>query len=88
METEAYCKRRCEAVARWKKKHPERWLLQHTKTRAKAAGIPFNLTEEDIVIPSFCPLLLIELHTGTRKNGGPLPNSPSVDKIRPELGYN
>jgi len=72
------------AQRRWRKAHPERWMWQYVKGRAKSKGIPFTLDREDIVIPEFCPILGIPLIGGV---GVSSPNSPSLDKIRPELGY-
>lgn len=57
-----------------------------TKHRAKTRGISFNLTVEDVTIPSFCPVLGLPLY---RNTGGAAqgPNSPSVDRIDSSLGY-
>jgi hypothetical protein len=60
-------------------------ILSRLKYRAANAGIPFNLTKEDIQIPTHCPILGLELNWNQGK--GYHPDSPSVDKIRPELGY-
>lgn len=64
--------------------HPERRLLAFSKSRSIKNNIPFNLKESDIVIPEFCPLLGIKLNLGNNiiKN-----DSPTLDKIIPELGY-
>jgi hypothetical protein len=45
-----------------------------------------TITIHDIVIPEFCPLLGIRLEPG-KGTGGAKAASPSLDKIRPELGY-
>jgi hypothetical protein len=47
-------------------------------------GIPFDIEIHDILdVPNVCPILGIPMF-----NGGPnCPNNPSLDKIRPELGY-
>ena len=60
-------------------------LLSKTKERATKEGIPFNLELEDIVIPTHCPYLGMELthHLGQ----GYLDSNSSIDKIVPELGY-
>ena len=67
-------------------KNKEIWILSNIKKRAREQGLPFDLTAEDIKPPEFCPVLHIKLERGTKKTG-PLPNSPSVDRIVPELGY-
>ena len=53
-------------------------------TRAKKTGLPFDIAESDIVVPKYCPILGIELHIGTRDNRDA---SPSLDRLKPELGY-
>lgn len=70
----------------WIEANPINQLLSSAKTRAKKAGLPFDLTIEDIQIPEVCPVLGIPL---IRNLGGsyPTPNSPSIDRIIPTLGY-
>jgi len=63
-------------------------MLCSAKARAKKAKLPFDLKLEDVVIPEVCPLLGIPIVEGHMKGKqGPSPNSPSLDRIRPELGY-
>jgi len=59
-------------------------LWKDAKHRAKKFNRPFNIECEDIVVPAKCPLLGISLFRGVGKVGS---NSPSVDCLRPELGY-
>ena len=66
------------------RKNPVSYMLWGVKSRAKTRGIPFNLTQDDIVIPQVCPVLGIQLVMGT---GCPSPNSPSLDRIDPNYGY-
>lgn len=62
-----------------------RQMLQMARGRAKKEGLPCDLESiEDIPKPTHCPVLGVKLVMGTRCNG---PNSPSLDKIVPELGY-
>lgn len=70
---------------RSRERHPERALLSSAKQRAKEAGLPFTITEEDIIIPPCCPVLGIPLQRKAKRGGGD--NSPSLDRIVPELGY-
>ena len=95
-----YCSRSCryaafyfkhkEAKQQYKIQHtlknPSLYLYRAVKSRANSQNIPFNLEESDIVIPSVCPVLgiSIKIHTG---RGGYFPDSPTVDRIIPELGY-
>lgn len=64
----------------------ENRMYVRVKSRAKLSGILFNLDVEDIVIPDYCPVLGMELKTASGHNQHK-PNSPSLDKIIPELGY-
>ena len=68
------------------KNNPDLYLYWSVKGRANRAGLPFDLEKGDIVIPTHCPVLGIPLF---RNTGGkrPTANSPSVDRIIPELGY-
>lgn len=53
-------------------------------SRCKKRGIQFSLVEEDLVVPEYCPILGIKLEINT---GRLADNSPSVDRIIPDLGY-
>lgn len=73
----------------WKKyilRYPEKTLWRSARERAKKNGITFTITTKDIVIPTLCPILGIPL--APRGDGtGHRPESPSVDRIIPALGY-
>lgn len=69
---------------RSKKLPPSKVLYNNAKQRAKKYSLPFNITVEDIVVPENCPILGIPLIIQT---GCASDNSPSLDKIIPELGY-
>lgn len=62
-------------------------ILARTKSRAKKSGIPFQLSLEHIVIPEVCPVLGIPLNFDSVERKGPKMNSPSIDRIKPDLGY-
>jgi len=70
--------------ARWRRKHYVKALITQTRLRAKRLGLPFDLTEADIVIPAVCPVLGIPLAAGT---WGDTDASPSLDRFTPGLGY-
>lgn len=63
---------------------PEYRLWVQAKSRARKFNRPFDIEHTDIVIPAYCPLLDIPLYRGIGRVGS---NSPSVDCLRPELGY-
>lgn len=77
--------RYAQAKVDWKTNNPRAYLWSTVKYRAKKESIPFNLDIEDIVIPTHCPYLGIELTT--EKGNGHADNLMSVDKIVPSLGY-
>jgi len=59
------------------------------KARAATAGMPFDIELSDIVIPTHCPYLGIELKvsmSGERYSSGK-PDSPSLDRIDSSKGY-
>lgn len=65
---------------------PAQRMLTAARTRAKHQGVPCTITADDIIIPDTCPILGIPLMVKTGSKGGS-PNSPSLDKIIPALGY-
>jgi hypothetical protein len=87
-----YCSNKCRSLFNntsevrydWKDNNPERSILYRSKASAKKKNIPFNLDLSDIKIPKVCPVLGIELLKGKDNS---CDNSPSIDKIKPELGY-
>lgn len=65
-------------------RNPDRRMLNSARQRAKQAGLPFELTVGDIELPDHCPALGIPI----RYTPGPRSDdSPSLDRLRPELGY-
>jgi hypothetical protein len=75
------------ATTKWaRERRPGYWLLKNAQYRAKKLGLPFNLDWEDIKIPEFCPVLGIRIVMLEGRKGFS-PNSPSIDRIVPVLGY-
>lgn len=70
--------------ARRRERFPEKTLLALAKARAKRKGIPFDITVDDIHIPDNCPLLGVPMFRSIGSIGR---NSPTIDRIIPELGY-
>jgi hypothetical protein len=68
----------------WSINNPIKAMLNACRTSAKRKGIPFNLTEKDVVIPEKCPVFGFPLERGSiiRTNA-----SPSIDRITPAKGY-
>ena len=65
----------------------ERLILYRARHRAKSLGVPFDLERSDIVIPARCPVLGMPLTFRHGKGRGFHPDSPSLDRIKPNLGY-
>ena len=59
-------------------------LIGGAKRRAKRYGLPFDVTLADITVPDVCPVLGIALAVNDGRCG---PNSPTLDRIVPALGY-
>ena len=62
----------------------EKYLLKKAQVRAKNKNIPIDITVDDIIIPECCPILGIKLFSGINIA---CDNSPTIDRIKPELGY-
>ena len=69
-----------KARRHWREKYPARSMIRLAKKR----GHEVTVTEDDIQIPSHCPILGIPLEMGTRlrKDG-----SPSLDRVDTSKGY-
>jgi hypothetical protein len=57
--------------------------LKTAKVRAEANNLDFNLEPEDFKMPKSCPVLGLELRWGDKITA----NTPSFDRVVPELGY-
>lgn len=70
---------------RWRQNNPIKGMLDGARRRATKDGVPFNLTSENVIIPAVCPVLGIPLVKGENRGGNY--NSPSLDRVIPDLGY-
>ena len=59
----------------------KKFILRNARSRAISKGLEFNLTEEDIILPTHCPILGVPLSKDGRRYGY------SLDKIDPKGGY-
>jgi hypothetical protein len=73
-----------DQMKRFLKENPEHGLLKLARQRCKKSEVLCTISETDIVIPEFCPILGVKLEFG---NMATRDNSPSLDRIIPELGY-
>lgn len=65
-------------------------MTNDAKRRAKKKNLPFDIDKDYIrsIVPSHCPILGMPLEWSAHRGGqGPLPNSPSLDRIDPAKGY-
>lgn len=74
-------RQRAKIMKKYRDSNPIRFKIRAICSKSKYNGIPFDLTEEDIIIPDICPVLGIPLDGKTRDRGW------SVDRIVPEKGY-
>lgn len=70
--------------AAYKANNVNKTLWSSRKNYAKAQGIPFTIGVEDVVVPTHCPILGIELKLGKGKARN---ESPTLDRILPKKGY-
>lgn len=61
-------------------------LVHQARNRARKKSLPFDITVDDIVVPERCPLLDIPIKQNLGAKSASK-NSPSLDRIIPELGY-
>jgi hypothetical protein len=80
-----------EAKAKWKQKDPKRawatYAVSGAKQRAYKTGVPFDLSNAFVrsIIPDVCPVFKTPFtFIGGKKMRL---DSPTLDRIRPELGY-
>jgi hypothetical protein len=76
----AYVKREAQVNKLSRETNKEVYLVKSARERAKVEGMEFNITKDDISVPTHCPILGIEMKTYT-------PYAPSIDKIDPTKGY-
>jgi hypothetical protein len=74
-----------ERATKWRKTKPERNMWLQARKRAANKGLEFTIDVEDIVLPTVCPYLGIELKVNTGK--GFQPDSYSLDRIDSSKGY-
>lgn len=71
---------------RVKSMSPEDRMYRRAKMRCKENGRDSTITIDDIIIPTHCPILGIELKVCKGQSGG-AKNSPSLDRIDCSKGY-
>jgi hypothetical protein len=79
--------RRKSLAKAWRKRCINKTLTNSARKRAKAKGIPFDINYTDVIVPEYCPILNIKLEPNQEGTKRYSKNSPSLDRINPELGY-
>lgn len=84
----AYRERNIEGYREYQRDRADTYVAQRliyaAKARAKKKGIDFDITVDDIEIPTHCPILGVELSRGTKESKD---NAPSLDRINSKRGY-
>lgn len=82
----SYCKD-CMKIKsiNFREKNPIQQMLSNCKSSAKRRNIVFDLQLEDLVIPTYCKYLGIQLEFNV--GNGLLPQTPSIDRIDTNKGY-
>lgn len=78
-----------QEMREYRTKSPEakiKSLLCIAKGRARKRGLEFDVSIDDLDIPTHCPLLGIEINYRAKGRGGSN-NSPSIDRIDTSKGY-
>jgi hypothetical protein len=68
--------------------HFVRTMLIQAKDRAKRKGMPFDITVDDLIVPTHCPYLGVELLLKSSYRGNPRrDNLATIDRIDNTKGY-
>jgi hypothetical protein len=70
----------------WRENNRRVQLLYGAKNRALKKGMPFSITVDDLLWPDVCPVLGVTLNYAAAGSHG-LPDSASLDRTIPSLGY-
>lgn len=73
-------------AANFSQANPKTIILRRARGRASQHGFVCTITEDDFEIPTHCPVFGFPLEPNRGKGFGQA-NSPSIDRIRPHLGY-
>lgn len=74
-----------ESSYKYWEKNPKKKLLKSAKYNAKTRNLEFNISEEDIEIPIYCPYLNIKLTSKVESCNHP--TTISIDRIDSSKGY-
>jgi hypothetical protein len=77
-----------ERCRQWRQANPEKPLVYDARRRAKARGVPFDLTNEDVreLLDAGWVCRYCDSPVGAY-TGGSRPTSATLDRLVPDLGY-
>ena len=70
----------------WATKPIKKRLMYNAKKRSKDENVDFNITEDDLIVPEYCPYLDIKLES-SQPRGCSRRFVASLDRIDPTKGY-
>jgi hypothetical protein len=71
----------------WERNNPRRYMIQKSRSSAKQRGIMHTITEDDLVWPTHCPILGIELCYDRDKREPHRDEYPTLDRRDNSIGY-
>ena len=71
----------------WCRENIDSKLISVAKQRAKKRNQDFDITKDDIILPTHCPILGIKLEYNQGSGAGGKDNSYSLDRIDQSKGY-
>ena len=74
-----------DALKKWNDNNPVKTMINAARTRAKNRNLEFNITSEDLVLPTHCPILGLKLSRA--KGGKRNQESYALDRIDNTKGY-
>ena len=88
----SYAHKKNEHQRSWQKSNPFKAALPSYRHRAKKRGVPFNLDVDylEAIWVGVCPVFGTKLdlpHSKNHAKGAHSKHQPSLDRIRPDMGY-
>jgi hypothetical protein len=81
---QSYCKQCTNEYAKDRRlSQINKLLVWGSRSRAKDKGVEHTITDEDVVVPNYCPALGVKLEAA----GPQSDSSPSLDRVDPTKGY-
>ena len=78
-----YYENKAEDLKKDRVENPKKYMIIRARNRSKEKSLDFNITEDDIFIPTHCPILGVKLIPNCKDRT----HSMSIDRIDPSKGY-